>query len=399
MAGSGRTSRQHWLMPHGGGDLGLLRLDSSDVAPPGCGQVLVRVERIGLNFADVFAVAGLYSPIRSGELEGPLVPGLEFAGVVEQVGAPSAVRGPDSLRGADQVGHGGQLMLLSEQVWATAEREAPKLRPGDRVMGCMRFGAFATHVNVPAHQVRKLPEGWTVAQGAAFTAQTLTAYYALRVLGDLKKDQTVLVHSAAGGCGLQAIRICRKLGARVVGTVSSAAKVTALLKEFPDLKPEQLIVRASSAAAFGTQLDSALAAIGSPAGFDIVLDAILGPLFQPAFDRLAPGGRHVVFGAASMTPQADRLGWLEWIKLAWQWLWRPKVDLLELPSLNRSVMAFNLIHCLNDAPTLMATMDEIQALNLAPPLVGSEFSFAEVPAALRAFRSGTTWGKVVISVP
>lgn len=73
---------------------------------------------------------------------------------------------------------------------------------------------------------------------------------------------------------------------------------------------------------------------------DLRVCSLQGPFFAPAFNRLARGGRHVVFGAAHMTPPGERPNW---IRLVWQWLLRPSVDPLEIIAQNRSVMGFNLI--------------------------------------------------------
>ncbi|MFM8487191.1 MAG: alcohol dehydrogenase catalytic domain-containing protein, partial [Bacteroidota bacterium] len=120
------------------------------------------------NFADVFAIWGLYGATP----EGSFTPGLEYAGVVERVGS--------------DISH---------------------LKPGDRVMGVTRFGAYTTHLNIDARYAIPLPQGWNFEQGAAYLVQTLTAYYGMVHLGAMQKNQAVLIHSAAGGVGLQAVQI------------------------------------------------------------------------------------------------------------------------------------------------------------------------------------------------
>lgn len=87
-----------------------------------------------------------------------------------------------------------------------------------------RFGAYATSVIAPIHQTRPLPDGWSFEEGASFLVQGLTAFYALSALGNVRKGHTVLVHSAAGGCGLFGLGICRALGATAIATVGSLSK-------------------------------------------------------------------------------------------------------------------------------------------------------------------------------
>ncbi|KNC77239.1 hypothetical protein SARC_10291, partial [Sphaeroforma arctica JP610] len=79
-------TRQQWVMPSGGGNLESLKLQCNHIHKPGYGEVCVKVEVVGLNFADIFTGFGLYSPISSGEISGSIVPGLEFSGVVQHVG-------------------------------------------------------------------------------------------------------------------------------------------------------------------------------------------------------------------------------------------------------------------------------------------------------------------------
>lgn len=388
--------RDCFILPHKAGSIDALKLLENNVfEAPKLGEVRVRVKAIGLNFADVFTGLGLYGPVSSGEVRGPFVPGLEFSGVVEEIGAlprPAFDASPAAV-----LARGGQVVDLSDEVWALAAESAKILRVGDRVLGCMRFGAYATQVNVPAHQVKRIPENWSFEDAAAFPCQTLTVFYALRRLGGMERGrgQSVLIHSMAGGCGLQAVSMCLALGVQVVGTVGSESKVAMLLERFPSLSRGQIVVRERHR--FKAQLEVALRAIGST-GFNIVLDAVLGDFFQPGFDLMSPGGRYVVYGAADMTPTHASMNFLAWARLAWQWLRRPRVDPLELPGLNKSVMGFNLIHCFNDASLLLELLDELFALDIRSPHVGLVLDFKDAKTALRTFQTGSTTGKVVLRV-
>ena len=392
------SARLQYVLPAGGGDITALRKVASSIAPPAVGEVQVRVRAIGLNFADVFSGLGLYGPVSSGELKGDFVPGLEFAGEVVSVGA---ARRPDggTLDGAQQQQRGGQLAVLDDSVWSLAHTAAGKLTTGDRVMGAMRFGSYATVVNVPAHQVRRVPEAWGWEEAAAAVVQTLTVYYALARLARVRAGEVVLVHSAAGGCGMQAVRICHKLGAHPIACVGSEAKVAPLLARFGFLKREQVVVRGNPAE-FQGQVEAAAACVRvrTGGGVDVVLDAVLGEFFRPGYEAMRAGGRYVVYGAASMTPAAPSLSPLQWVRLAWKWLWRPKLDLLEMPGQNKTVSGFNLIHCLNDAPMLAELMDEVEGLQLPPPHVGTTYSFDRLVEGLQEFQKGATVGKVVVTV-
>ena len=323
--------------------------------PPGPGEARIRVAAIGLNFADVFACLGLYSATP----EGSFVPGLECAGVVESVGPP------------------------------LAGRPAPAV--GDRVMAVTRFGGYATALNLDTRLLHRLPEGWSFAEGAAWPVQALTAWYALCVLASPRRGDVVLVHSAAGGVGLHALEIARALGARVIATVGSDAKRDFLARE-RGLPPESVIVR--DRRRFGAQLDRALAAAGA-LGLDLVLDAVMGPFFRPAFARLRPEGRHVVFGAADFNTGGTRP---DPLRLAWRWLRRPRVDPLAMISDNRAVMGFNLIWLWDRVDRLPDAFEALARLDARRPHVGAKLPFDRAPEALRLLQSGRTEGKVVLEV-
>ncbi|MDJ0652621.1 MAG: zinc-binding dehydrogenase [Xanthomonadales bacterium] len=328
------------------GSIDRLRLMEESLEPVEPGQVRVRVLATGLNFADIFALTGLYSATP----DGSFIPGLEFSGEVLEVGPG-----------------------------------AGDFAPGQRVMGGIRFGAYAGTVDVPPTQLRLVPEDWTPEQAAAFPIQTLTAWYALRGLGALGAGQTVLVHSAAGGVGLQAMAISRALGAEAIGTVSSPDKAEFLAERGFG----QVIVRGAN---FAEQLDSVLG--GRP--LHLVLDAIGGKIQQQSFNALAPTGRLVVYGAAQYTPGRRRPRYLS---SAWKYLTRPRYDPLQMVSANRSVMAFNLIWLWQDNALFQRMMDETLALDIDPPHVGRVFPFDEALEAIEFLRSGRSIGKVVLKHP
>jgi alcohol dehydrogenase len=320
------------------------------------GAARIRVEAIGLNFADVFALLGLYSATP----RGPFVPGLECAGVVESVGPPRP-------------------------------GDPPAPRAGDRVVALTRFGAYATRLDADVRFVAPLPAGLSAAEGAALPVAALTAWYGLVRLGGLAPSHLVLVHSAAGGVGLQALAIAETVGARVLATVGSAEK-RAFLVRARGVPPERIVVR--DARRFGPELDAALRAAGAE-GLDLVLDAILGPFFRPAFERLRPEGRHVVFGAADLMTHGNRPAWP---RLAARFLRRPRVDPLAMIARNRALLAFNLIWLWSEADRVRPALAEALRLVRRPPHVGARLPFARAPDALRLLQRGGTIGKVVLEV-
>ena len=164
----------------------VMTLGSAPDAAPGPEDALVRVEAAGVNFIDTYHRTGLY-PVPT-----PFTPGVEGAGVVEAVG--SAVS---------------------------------DLAPGDRVGWVMQLGSYAEAAVRPAAKLVRLPEGVTTTQAAAALLQGMTAHYLVRSTFRVQSGMPVLVHAAAGGMGLLLCQMCRALGARVFGTVSTEAKAQA----------------------------------------------------------------------------------------------------------------------------------------------------------------------------
>lgn len=334
------AERQYWQTPKAG-NIAQLALHSERVGVLDDDKARVAVHAVGLNFADIFALTGLYSATP----QGAFTPGLEFSGVVLECGS-----------GCSQ--------------W----------QPGDRVMGVTRFGGYSTLIDSDPAYLWPLPEGWDFAAGAAYPVQTLTAWYALGSLGNLQPKQRVLIHSAAGGVGLQAMQLTRALGGLPVGTVGSADKL-ALLRS---MGFDKLLVRERN---FAQQLKR------EQQQFDLVLDGIGGAVQKASFEALNPMGRLVVFGAAEFTPTGQRP---DYLRALLRYLRRPRYDVMDMISANKSVMAFNLIWLWEQHDRMHGLMDELDGLDLPAPHVGQQYAFVDAHQALAHLQSGTTVGKVVL---
>ena len=336
------------------GSLSRLRLVEEPIGPPGEGEAQIAVRAVGLNFADVLACQGLYSAAPRGSF----VPGLEVAGLVTAVGPARA--GP------------GRAVAV-----------------GDRVLALTRFGGYASVLNLDTRYVEPLPAGWSFEHGAAYPVQALTAWYGLLKLGNVRPGSVVLVQSAAGGVGLNALAILARLGARVIGVVGSAHKIAVLEREF-GLPRSCIVLREPGS--YAAALDAALAAAGAT-GFDLVFDAVLGSWFRPAFERLAPEGRYVLYGAADFMTSGARPSWPH---LAWRWLRRPRLDPLAMIAANSGFLAFNLIWLWQAVERIPEAYASLAALGLGPPRIGARHPFTAARAALEELQSGRTVGKSVL---
>lgn len=168
---------------HATGGPEVMTWEEVDVGPPGAGEVRLRHHAIGLNFIDVYHRTGLYpQPL-------PFTPGVEGAGVVEAVGA--GVTG---------------------------------LSVGDRVAYAGPSGGYAEERLIPADRLVKLPDAIDFDTAAAMMLKGLTAEMLLRRVYRVKSGDAIVVHAAAGGVGLILCQWAAKLGATVIGTVSTSEK-------------------------------------------------------------------------------------------------------------------------------------------------------------------------------
>ena len=168
------------------GDPATLEYADAPTPRPNAGEVVIEVRAIGCNFPDILIVQGKYQY----RPELPFSPGCEVAGIVRGLGA-----------GVTEVG-------LGERVFAT-----------------MAWGAYAEVVAVDQRHVYALPDFMTFEEGAVFGLAYQTAWCGLVHRAGLRRGETLLVHAAAGGTGLAAVQLGRALGARVIATAGSAAKL------------------------------------------------------------------------------------------------------------------------------------------------------------------------------
>jgi NADPH2:quinone reductase len=227
----------------------VLQLVELPIPEPGDGEVLVRVARAGLNFADTHRRAGTY--LARDDL--PLVPGSEVAGVREDT--------------------------------------------GQRVVALVGDGAYAEYATAPAALTFAIPDGVDDATALALLLQGLTAWHLYRTCGRVGAGESVVVHAAAGGVGSLAVQLGRPMGAgRVIATASTEDK-RALARELGadvavDGAPEGLAERLVEAN------------LGKPV--DVVFEMVGGEVFERSLEALAPFGRLVTYGISSGKANAVR---------------------------------------------------------------------------------------------
>jgi putative PIG3 family NAD(P)H quinone oxidoreductase len=229
------------------GDADALVLADVPDPEPAAGEVRVRVAAAGVNRADVMQRMGHYPPPPGA----PEYPGLEVSGTVEALG--------DGVDG-----------------WAV----------GDQVCALLSGGGYAELVCVPAGQLLPVPHGISLQDAAALPEVVSTVWSNVFMTANLLPGQTVLVHGGSSGIGTMAIQLAREVGARVVVTAGSAAKLEACRQLGAEILVnyrEQDFVEEVRAATGG-------------AGADVILDNMGAKYLARNVEALAPGGRLVVIG-------------------------------------------------------------------------------------------------------
>lgn len=223
---------------------------------PGLWDLQVRVRAVALNRADLLQLRGLYPPPVGAPEK---IPGLEYAGEVEAVGA-----------------------------------HVTRFKTGDRVMGLVGGGAFAEVLVTHEREAVRIPERLSFEEGAAIPEAFITAYDALIVQGGLRAGEVALIHAAASGVGTAALQVALVHGALPIGTARTPAKRARLAREFPNalvLDPG-FDSASSDAPRFAEQVKSRTGGSGA----DVALELVGGNYLPETIAAMARQGRVLLVG-------------------------------------------------------------------------------------------------------
>ncbi len=227
-----------------------LRLEAVTVADPGPGQLLVRHTAIAVNYHDTYVRSGLYQTLAL-----PGIPGLEAAGVVQEVG-------PDVTR----------------------------FRAGDRICYVAReYGAYARLRLLPEERAIRVPAGIGDELAASLSVKGFTACVLLHRVHAVRAGESVLIHAGAGGIGQMLVRWARSLGATVITTVGSPQKAAiareAGAQHVIQYRDENFVARVRD--------------ITAGHGVAVAYDGVGKDTFSGSLDCLGVLGKLVNFGQAS----------------------------------------------------------------------------------------------------
>ena len=318
---------REWCDPSG------LRVEDVPAPPLAAGGVRIGVRAAGLNFADTLIIAGTYQikPSR------PFSPGFEVAGQVLECAAG-----------------------------------VTRCKPGDRVMAVVEYGGFAEQVVAPEDCVFVIPDNVDDAIAAAFPVAYGTSHLGLKYKAGLVAGETLLVLGAAGGVGLTAVEIGKRLGATVIATASGAEK----LRVCADAGADHVVD------ARADDLRARIKKLTGGRGVDVVYDPVGGRLFEASLRSTAAGGRILIVGFASgEVPQIP-------------------ANLLLVKNISAIGYYWGAHRTL--APQWMqASCEELLqwlARGSLRPRVSQTYPLADATQALQALRARRTTGKVVLTL-
>lgn len=218
------------------------------VPQPKPNEAVVKLSASGVNFIDVYFREGRYKAAL------PIILGQEGAGVVNAVGT-----------------------------------EVTTVNNGDRVAWCGLLGSYAEYAAVPADRMVPIPDGVTDQQAAAAMLQGMTAHYLAHDTYPLKRDETALVHAAAGGAGLLLVQMAHHLGVRVIATVSTEEKA----KLAREAGADEVILYTKS------DFEAETKSLTGGKGVDVVYDSVGKTTFEKGLNTLRPRAMMVLFGGSS----------------------------------------------------------------------------------------------------
>ena len=231
------------------GSANVLKIEESDVKKLNSNEVMIEHSYAGLNFIDINQRNGAY-PLKNL----PSIMGMEASGTIVEKGS-----------------------------------NVSRFNIGDKVTHCMNLGSFSKYMNLDESRVIKLNNHVELKVAAASTLQGLTSQYLINESFQLKKHHTALIHAAAGGVGQILCQWANKIGARVLGTISTKEKERIAMENGCDYTINYV----------KDDFVKKVFEITDNKGADVIYDSVGKNTFQKGIGCLAPKGRIVSFGISS----------------------------------------------------------------------------------------------------
>ncbi|MEQ9467299.1 MAG: zinc-binding dehydrogenase [Ekhidna sp.] len=320
----------------------ILKMEDIPEPDPKRGEVKVKIETIGINYAEILSRKGQYSwaPKK------PYVMGMECYGEVVEVGEDTST-----------------------------------YKPGDKVIVGQQYGSYAEFVCAPEHLCFPAFKEFSPEENAAYLVNFMTAWVGLKKLCRVEAGERILIQAAAGGVGTAAVQIGRALGCMVYGTASKDYKL-------------DLIEKLGGKPVNYATTDFYEEIIKDGGKVDCILETVGGDVFKKSMKLLNSFGRMVVIGFASMNLKI----WnpISWIKT---YIDAPKVNMMKMAMESKGIFASHIGYLTTNEELTSEIWEELSAFtskNNLKPIVGKVFKFSELPMAHSFMESRDSVGKIVI---
>jgi NADPH2:quinone reductase len=330
------------LIKHGN-DPSCFRIAEMDKPIAKAGEVLIKVQAFGLNYADVMARLGLYR-------EAPPLPsvlGYDVVGIIESVG--------DGVDGT---------------------------KIGKKVVAVTEFGGYAEYAIAREMAIAELPLEIPLASAAALATQYATAYYAAYQLGNIQHGDHVFIHAAAGGVGLGLIQFCKLRGCIIYGTVSNDTKAETIrgmgVHHIINSSKQNVLEELR-------QLKNQL---------DVIFDSVGGKGVKVGMKSLRAGGRMICYGGSQLS---GGKGIFNLIKFGLSFGFYSPIQLL---TQSKSILGVNMLKLMREHPQILKLilneiLDLLQQKRINTPL-GESFPIEKLFEAHMHLQNRKSIGKVVV---
>lgn len=325
----------------------VLKIHDLPIPEPKQDEVRVKVEAIGINYAEILSRKGLYgwAPKK------PYVPGMEAYGQI------------------DKIGDG----VNSERI-------------GQKVIVGTQFGCYAEYVIVRSQKAMPAFLRFRSDENAAFAVNYMTAWVCLFEMARLRPTDSVLVNIAAGGVGSAAVQLAKNYGCTVYGIVGSDDKVDFV----NNLQIDHAINYRK--VDFETEIKN----VTHQAGVDVVLEMVGGEIYKKSIRLLKPFGRLVVAGFAS-------LDYKIWNPISIWKTWRaiPRANILNMAEHSYGILSSHLGYLLKHPELMRCVWNELATFvekYQIKPIVGKIFDFENISSAHEFMESRKSIGKIVVTI-
>ena len=326
-------------------DPDVLKVVDFNISDPKSDEVQIKTHYSGINFAEIMARMGLYP----GAPKPPSTLGGEASGIIEKIG-----------------------------------NNITEYKVGDKIMGFAPFNSYSSHINMNQKMIMKLPDKFSLAQGAAFPVVYVTAYMMMCDLGNLKKNDYIFIRGAGGGVGTAAIQLAKIVGAKIIGA-SSAWKHEALKNMGVDCCIDYI----------NENVKQKVMEFTNGYGVDVIIDPVGAKAWDESYKLLSPMGKLIVYGNQNLVTGKTR----SLFAMVKEFINMPKIKPFHMIGSNKAIMGYHLgrlkgaEHKINFA---IEQLNDLSDKGLLDPIIAKIFPYHQTNEAHRYIQDRKNFGKVII---